>query len=500
MMHLIKVENSLRMARRIKARMHYPAVFLLISSCAVGPDYQPLQNFSPERWQGSEERGERNPEQLAQWWQQFHDATLDALVNDAIAANLDLKTARAQLREARARRDIASGNRGPSVSVSASGSRGKGSTVSGGGITRNLYNAGFDASWEPDIFGGLRRDLEAAEADWQASAERLHNTRVSLVAEVARNYIELRAAEKRLAVAEASMTALAETSELTQWRYKAGIVSGLDVIQARTLLEQTRAGMPVLRTAIEEARHRLAILLGLSPGSLNERLQTGVASIPVAEVQVDTGIPADTLRQRPDVREAEQRVHAQTARLGAAEAARYPSLRLSGSFGLEALSASGLGSSGAGTYSLLAGISAPVFDAGRLRSNVAMQDAVLEQARLDYQSAVLLALEDVENALVSLSNTRQRQQELVKAVESAREGWQLTQHQYAAGLINFDRVLDSQRSLLSLEDLLASNAGEYSNAQIRLYKALGGGWETDEEQKNKDDKTGKNATRNKETR
>lgn len=453
---------------------------LALSGCmTVGPDYQPPQPTVPAQWQGAPGSGAHDALILAQWWQQFKDPLLDGLITDALAANVDLATAQAQLREARARRDLAGANLGPTVTASGSGSRSKGSKETGSGATRELYSAGFDASWEPDVFGGVRRGLEAAEADLQASAESLRDTRVTLLSEVARNYVELRTGESRLSIAEASLAALSEIYDLTRWRRQAGLVSELDEAQALTQLEQTRAGLPALRTAVGEARHRLAVLLARSPGELDARLSaTGV--IPVAADTVAVGIPADTLRQRPDVRAAERRLAAQTARLGEAEAARYPSFKLSGSLGLEALTFGRLSSGDAGTHSLLASITAPIFDAGRIRSNIAIQDAVLEQRRLGYQSAVLTALEDVENALIALANTRQRQEELTRAVASARVALQIAQQQYAAGLANFQSVLDSQRTLLSLEDQLASGTGDHSSALIRLYKALGGGWTPEE--------------------
>lgn len=456
-------------------------IALFLSGCAaVGPDYRPPETRAPAQWQGPHDSKARDAAVLAQWWHQFDDRVLDGLIADALAANTDLATARGKLREARARRDLARAGLGPSVTVSGSASRSEGSSETGSGATRELYSAGFDASWEPDVFGGVRRGLEAAEADLQATAEALRDTRVSLVAEVASNYVELRTNEQRLAIAEASLATQKETYDLTHWRQEAGLVSQLDEAQALTELERTRAGLPSLRTAIAQARHRLAILLGRSPEELDARLSpTGV--IPVAADRVATGIPADTLRQRPDVRAAERRLAAQTARLGEAEAARYPSFRLSGSLGLESLTLNRLFSGNASTNSLLAGITAPIFDAGRIRSSIAIQDALLEQSRLSYQGAVLTALEDVENALVGLANTRQRQEQLSRATDSARLTLEIARNRYAAGLADFQAVLDSQRTLLTLEDQLASGRGDYSNAQIRLYKALGGGWTPDTE-------------------
>ena len=449
------------------------------SGCiTVGPDYQSPEPDAPTQWSGPVDRRAPDAAVLAEWWRQFRDPVLDGLVADALAANLDLAAAQAQLREARARRSLAGAQLGPTVNASASGSRRRSSEESGSGATMELYSAGFDASWELDIFGGLRRGLEAAEADVGASADQLRDTRVSLVAEVALNYVDLRAAERQFVVAEESVASREETYTLARWRLQAGLVSELDVAQARTDLESTRAALPALRTSAAEARHRLAVLLGRTPGELEARL-AATARVPLAADRVAVGIPADTLRQRPDVRAAERQLAAQTARLGEAEAARYPSFSLSGSLGLEALGLAALGNSDAMTRSLLGSITAPIFDAGRIAANVAVQDARLEQARLAYQSAVLTALEDVENALVAVANSAERRLQLESTAASARETLQIARHRYASGLADFLAVLESQRTLLSVEEQLAGTTGNLARAQIQLYKALGGGWSPD---------------------
>jgi len=451
------------------------AAVLTLSGCmTVGPDYQQPQTAVPAKWSATGEVEAPDATVLAEWWRQYQDPVLDGLVADALAANLDLATARAQLREARARRTLAGAALGPSLTASGSASRSRTSSESSSGTTSDLFSTDFDASWEPDIFGGLKRGAEAAEGDLGASAESLRDTRVSLVAEVVLNYVELRTGERRLAVAAASVAARGETFDLTRWRRQAGLVSDLDAAQARTELESARANLPALRTAVTEAQNRLAVLLGRSPGELVSRLSE--ADIPQTVVSMAVGIPADTLRQRPDVRAAERRLAAQTARLGEAEAARYPSFSLSGSLGLSALSLDALGSTGSVTRSLLAGISAPIFDSGSIEANIEIQDALLEQARLAYQAAVLTALEDVENALVSVANAGERHTQLIQATASAREALQIAEHRYASGLTDFLNVLDSQRTLLSLEDQLASSTGELASAQIQLYKAVGGGW------------------------
>lgn len=471
-MRLVPV-NTIRCVRT----MFVLACLGLTACVAVGPDYVPPVADVPATWSlAADNQGQAaEPGDLSRWWQEFNDPVLNDLVTDALAANLDLATARAQLREARAQRALAGAQLGPSVDVATSASRSQSSEESGSGSTSELYSVGFDASWEADVFGGLRRGVEAAAADVDASVESLRDTQVSLVAEVVLNYVDLRTAERRLSVAENNIASLSETYRLAGWRLQAGLVSELDVAQARTELESTRASLPALRTTRAEARNRLAVLLGSSPAELGSRLESAGA-IPLAERAAAVGIPADILRQRPDVRAAERQLAAQTARLGEAEAERYPSFKLSGSIGLEALTLSALSNGGAAVYSLLGSITAPIFDSGRIRANIETQDALLEQARLAYKAAVLTALEDVENALVAVTNAGKRRETLTLAADSAREALQLAEQRYAGGLVDFLTVLDSQRTLLGLEDDLASSAGDLAGAQIQLYKALGGGW------------------------
>ena len=306
------------------------AAFILSGCAAAGPEYKPPQVDAPKQWSATADTRPADPKVLAAWWRQFHDPVLDGLVHDALAANLDLATAQAQLREARAQQMLAGAGLGPSVDASTSASRSKSSSRSGSGRTSELYSAGFDASWEADIFGGLRRGVEAAEADVGASVETLRDAQVSLVAEVVVNYVDLRTAELRFKIAEDNLTSLGETYDLVRWRQQAGLASELDVAQARTELESARAGLPALRTAATQARNRLAVLLDKAPADFRSRLVT-TGKIPLAPRDTEVGIPADTLRQRPDVRAAERKLAAQTARLGEAEAARYPSFKLSGS-------------------------------------------------------------------------------------------------------------------------------------------------------------------------
>ena len=454
---------------------------LTVTACiTVGPDYAPPTADVPTGWQRLDTAAEpvtdvAKPGDLSQWWQGLHDPLLTELVDEALLASPDLRSAQARLREVRARRTVAASARYPTVTAAGSGSRSESSEETGSGDTRELYRAGFDASWELDVFGGVRRSVEAADADLAASAANLNNTRVSLAAEVATNYVEVRSLQIRLGIARDNLASQTETLQLTEWRAQAGLVSNQDVEQARSNREQTRAQIPSLETSLAEAEHRLDILLGRTPGSLHQRLAVG-GSLPSVPSRITVGIPADTLRQRPDVQAAERTLAAETARVGVAEAARYPAFKLSGSIGLEALTLHALDNSGAGTSTLLGSITAPIFDAGRLRSQVEIQDAVREQAAVAYEQTVLSALQDVENALVALARNRERSEALAIATDSASQAADMARQRYTAGLIDFQSVLDTERSVRAFEDSLATARADGVQALIRLYKALGGGW------------------------
>jgi outer membrane protein, multidrug efflux system len=451
-----------------------------LTACAmVGPDYmRPAVNV-PTSWNGIKHIYPETPASVAvdlsQWWRSLNDPLLSEMVDEAMQSSFELHSAQARLREARARRAVAVSESFPSVTASGSASRSQSSKETGSGTTRELYSAGFDASWELDLFGGIRRGIEAADADLESSIASLHDARVSLVAEVARNYVEVRTLQTRLGIAQDNLASQSETLQLTDWRAQAGLVSSQDVEQARSNREQTRAQIPSLDISLAEAEHRLDILLGKAPGALHLRLVVA-RELPTVPEQIVVGIPADALRQRPDVRVAERNLAAETARVGMAEAACYPSFNLSGSIGLEALTLGALGNSAATTSSLFAGITSPIFDAGRLRAQVEIQDAVLEQVQVTYEQTVLTALQEVENALVSFARNRERVKALTNAAESARNAAQLARQRYSAGLIDFQSVLDTERNVLSVEDSLASTRADGVLALIRLYKALGGGW------------------------
>jgi NodT family efflux transporter outer membrane factor (OMF) lipoprotein len=445
----------------------------------VGPDYQPPQTDLPQSWSSLEaHQPVARPDpagDISRWWHAFDDPMLASLVEQALQSSPDLRSAQARLREARARRQIAGSGLFPTVNASGTAARSKSSEELGSGDSRSSFSVGFDASWEIDVFGGVRRGIEAAEADLESAQAGLYETQVSLAAEVALNYVELRAAQTRLQIARDNLATQSETLQLTEWRAQAGLASSQDVEQARTNREQTRAVIPNQETLQAEAEHRLAILLGVVPGSLRSRLGSP-GELPKAPASVAIGIPADTLRQRPDVRAAERRLAAETARVGVAEAARYPAFSLAGSIGLEALTVGALGNSGADAYSLLGAIAAPIFDAGRLRAQVEVQDALREQALVSYEQTVLGALEEVENALVAVANSRKREEAWASAADAARNSALLARDRYSAGLTDFQSVLDTERSVLVSEEGLANSRADGVSALIRLYKALGGGW------------------------
>lgn len=448
----------------------------LAGCVTVGPDYVAPRLEVPAGWsQGDEDAEAVAPGDLSRWWRRLGDPLLSELVEEALLAGFDLRRALASLREARARRGVAAADRFPSLGASATVNRSDSFEETVAGATRNVFSVGFDASWELDVFGGVRRGVEAAQADVESSVASLHDTRVSLAAEVALNYVEVRALQIRIAIARDNLASQSETLQLTDWRAQAGLVSGQDVEQARALREQTLAQIPSLEVSLAAAEHRLDLLLGKAPGTLRELLASG-AELPIVPTRIAVGIPADTLRQRPDVRAAERRLAAETARVGVSEAARYPSFNLSGSIGLEALTQSALGDSSGAFYTLFGGITAPIFEAGRLRAQVEIQDAVREQALVTYEQAVLTALREVEDALVELARSRERADALTRAVEAARNAGLLARQRYSVGVIDFQAVLDTERTVLTLEDSLATTRADAVLALVRLYKALGGGW------------------------
>jgi NodT family efflux transporter outer membrane factor (OMF) lipoprotein len=363
----------------------------------------------------------------------------------------------------------------PTLDASASAGRSK----SGDNSAVNQFSTGLDASWEIDIFGANRSGLSASEATVQATEASLGDIQVSIAAEIALDYISLRNAQARLAIANSNLTSQLETLQITEWRTQAGLVSSLDAEQARVSTEQTRAIIPPLQTSITQISHALAVLTGQPPANLLQQLAT-VNPVPQAANDLALNFPAETLRQRADVRAAEYRVTADWAKLAQADAARLPNFTLSGSLGLSAITLGSLTSGSSVVSSLLANVAMPLFDGGSRRAKVRAQEAVLAQTRLSYKITVLTALQEVEDALVALQGDIQRESRLKLASEAASNAALMARQRYDSGLADFQAVLETQRTLLSTQDSVASASADVSSDHVRLYKALGGGWQASE--------------------
>ncbi len=454
-------------------------VLTLTGCAAVGPDYVPVEPEPQEKWstelQGGLTADQLNPEILAHWWTTLNDPELSSLEDRAVKGNLDLKEARARIREARALRGISKANLFPTVDAGGSVIERRFSENSSTGDENTLYAAGFDASWELDIFGGVRRSVEAAQADLEATQEDLHDVLVSLLAEVALNYVEVRTFQTRLAVTAANIETLQKTYELNESRYQAGINDELAVQESLRLLETSRSQIPALETGLEAAKNRLAVLLGEQPGKLHQEL-AAKRLLPGVPITVAVGIPAETLRHRPDIRRAERLLAAQTARIGVATAELYPKFRLFGTIGLESISTGDFFKYGSRAWSFGPSVSWNIFDAGAIRQNIEVQSARQEQALIQYESTVLRALEEIENVLVAYAKQQDRRDSLTNAEAAAQRATLLAQDQYEVGLVDFNNVLDAQRALLILQDQLAQSEGTVTSNLVRLYKALGGGW------------------------
>ena len=475
--------------RRAVGRAALFAVTATLSACAVGPDYRPPALPAIDEWH-SLAPGTRaaavDDATLAAWWTVLNDETLNHLMTKAVNENKTVAQAIARVRESRARRNISTAGLFPSLDASGSGrnsetDRGRSSSseevLDGFGMTvgRDSYSAGLDSRWELDIFGGQRRSIEAAKANLGASEADLRDALVTLLGDVAVSYVNVRTAQSRLTFAERNLESQREVVDITGWRAQAGLATVLDVEQARTSYSQTRAQIPQLQSNLEAAMNRLAVLTGQPPGALHETLAERRA-IPVAPREAVTSVPAEVLRRRPDIRSAEQRLAAQTAQVGVATAALYPSLSLTGAFGLSATSASNVFSGGVETTNYGFSLSVPIFRAGALRQQIVVQNALVDQALASYEETVFAALEEIENALTQWANEQVRHEALQQAAGSARVASELALVQYNSGLVDFETVLTADRQLISTEDALAVSDGELTSNLIRLYKAFGGGW------------------------
>lgn len=502
-----------------------------VGGCAVGPDYQTPQTAVPDRFDAAAASPPpTRPAKLDRWWTLLGDPMLDSLIDRARVSNLDVQIAEARVREARALRSVVSADWWPQIGTGAAyaykgtseNAQPKPKTAEGGGaLTRlpsvtikpgdplsgggygpptitltpasggdasaarsgagyfsrdlNLFQAGFDASWELDVFGGIRRSVEAAEADTAAAEEASRAVLVTVFSEVARNYVELRGYQRRLAIARENIAAQEATVELTRSLARGGVTSDLDVAQAETQLASSRSVVPTLETLRDRAIYRVAVLLGRAPGELAAEFEAE-APIPTAPPEVPLGLPSDLLRRRPDIRQSERELAAATARIGVATADLFPRFSLTGAFGTQTRDMQHFLDRKSFFWSVGPSVSWPIFDGGRIRANIEVQSARERQAFLQYESRILAALEEVDNALTAYRNERVRYGHLSDAVEAGRRALDLANERYVRKIAPFLNVLEAQRSLFLTEDQLVQSEAATTVNLIALCKALGGGW------------------------
>lgn len=491
----------------------YSALALLVGGCAVGPDHRPAQVQAPADWSawhggsavllGAERKAA--PAAIASGdWKAFGDPLLDRLQALALAANHDLQTAALRFAQSRVQRTAAAAQQAPQLNAGGSVNRQRQSES--GAATRmidalgssvanrdqlirtlsepyNLYQAGFDASWEIDLWGRVRRSIEAADADAGASAALLRQAQLSVQAEVARSYFELRGAQRELRVAQADIAAAAESLELVQARADGGLVTDLDPTRQRTQLAELKARIPMLLQQEAQAMNQITLLTGASPGTLNAELAppSEGAGNPLAALQAPPlpelalGLPGDVVRRRPDIAAAEAQLHAATARIGVAVADLYPRVTLGAGFGYESAGSERFGEWGSRQWHVGPSISLPIFDNGRRRSTVNLRELQQQEAAVAFQQAVLKAWHEIDSALSAYAAERQRHAELAERARSSRDALTLAHARYANGLTDFDVELDARRALLQARRDQVQSTSRMAVGMVAVYKALGGG-------------------------
>jgi multidrug efflux system outer membrane protein len=470
------------------------AIALLLSGCAVGPEYRRPQVAIPQQWTVTPARGTTTGGVPAdEWWSSFQDSELDSLVERAIDRNLDLKLALERVTEARAARGVVRSDYFPSVDAGVSATRIRGGINQGviravpssadpnarpsliSPFETNSFQGSLGASWELDVFGGTRRSVQAATADLAAAEENRRDVLVILLGDVGRTYADLRGFQRRQEIANENIAAQQDTLDLTTARARAGLATELDVSRAAAQLESTKAVVPTLLGGIDVSIHRLSVLLGEEPGALHAELGKSGA-IPPAGPAVEVGLPSSLVERRPDIRRAESQLAAATARIGQAKADLLPSFVLTGTAGRQATQLHDLTLGAGNFYGVGPGISLPLFTAGRIRSNIAVQNSRQRAALISYQSAILKALEEVQNALVNYSQEQERRDRLSEAVQQNQQAVDLALEQYRAGQVDFLSVLDAQHELYASQDQLAQSQTSVTTNLFGLYRALGGGW------------------------
>lgn len=452
---------------------------MLLAGCTVGPDYHSPQVSMPAGWvsptsaPSTQSAATTRPAGLERWWTAFGDKTLQSLVERAIDGNLDIRLAQSRIRQARAQRAIVAGGQWPMLDASGAYRR----SHTGGAGGQDLYQAGLDASWELDVFGGVRRSVEAADANVQASQEDLRDVSVTLVAEVAVNYLELRGQQSQLAIARENLAAQESSARLTRKQFQGGLTGSLDVVNAEAQVASTRSLIPSLEAGAQQSIYRLGVLLGQQPETLVAEL-TAPGPIPATAVEVPAGLPSDLLRRRADIRRAEAQLHSANAGIGVATAELFPKFSLTGNIGTAGAKPSSLVNWNNRSWSIGPSVSWAVFDAGKIKAGIEVNNALQEQALITYQQTVLTSLEDVESSLVAYVRERQHRESLAEAVVANRKAVELSTQLYTMGQTDFLNVLSAQRSLLASQGALSQSDVTLATDLVAVYKALGGGWES----------------------
>jgi NodT family efflux transporter outer membrane factor (OMF) lipoprotein len=470
-----------------KMKSHYPVLLLvgstLFAGCMVGPNFEKPNPEMPAGWvpPTSQPTTQQSvavsvPTDVAQWWHNFDDPALTSLIERALESNLDLKEATSRIREARAARGVTSSALWPTLDSSGSyrrSGRGDGNTVH-----NDLYRAGLDAAWEIDIFGGNRRSVEASDAQIEATIEDRRDVMITLTSEVALNYLDLRGFQRAIVIAKQNLDAQLHSADLTRQLKGGGFVGGLDLANAEAQVASTQSAIPLLEASQQQAIYRLSVLLGMQPAALLAELSEP-GSIPTVPPEIPVGLPSELLRRRPDIRRAEAQVHAATANIGVATSDLFPRFSLTGAFSLAGDRPQSLLNLDNSVWSLGPSVSWPIFQGGRIHSNIEVQNARQEQTLIAYQRTILVALQDVEIALVAYEKEQQHHDSLVAAVAANRRAVDLSTQLYRQGQTDFLNVLSAQRSLLATESALVDSDRTIAANLVALYKALGGGWESE---------------------
>lgn len=470
------------------AHLAWPGLLVaLLSACTLGPDFVAPAATAPAAWPALQQAAAPSqPTAMplpARWWQGFDDPHLNELIERAVAHNLDLRVATARLMQSRAVRQSIAAEQSPSLDVAGSYSRARNSAEglndpSGhdGRSAFNLWQGDFVAGWEPDLWGRVRREVEAADAGVAVAEEDRQAVLLAVLAETARDYIQLRAVQATLGVIRENLDVSRHSLRLSQMRVDDGVATRLDVAQAAAQVAAIEARLPSLEQQQAQLINALSLLVAEPPRSLQQRL-LAPGEVPHSAQRFAMGVPSELAQRRPDIRRAEARLHAATASIGVAKAAFYPSIRLSGSAGLQSMQLADLGSWDARRFAIGPQVSLPIFEGGRLRGVLKLREAQQQEAALAYQQVVLGAWHEVDDVLGAYNASQLRRDRLHEAVHQSRIALDTARQQYVEGAVDFLNVLTVQGILLSNQEQWVDSSAAVSQALVGLYKALGGGWQ-----------------------